>query len=224
MRSSVDLPHPDGPTRTQNSPSAMSSDSSSTALTPFGYTFVTSSSEIPLIERSFRTGFLDAVSDSQESNRRVRRVSSSHRASISSSVSVADVFGSSSAAIRMWSGPLLEHRANGQLDDVRIGAVQRSELRRIVEHLRRAQAVALDDARHLDARRPPAARDQARVRDVAVDHARLPGDHRVDDRRRVLARARRAASPRRAQARSFTRSNSTRFSSLRRMYSPTGMR
>ena len=47
---------------------------------------------------------------------------------------------------------LLQHRANGQLDDVRIRAVQRSELRRIVEHLRRVQAVALDHARHLDAR------------------------------------------------------------------------
>ena len=33
-RSAVDLPHPDGPTRTMNSPSAMSRLSSSTAFTP----------------------------------------------------------------------------------------------------------------------------------------------------------------------------------------------
>ena len=35
-RSSVVFPQPDGPTSTMNSPSAMSSDTSSTALTPFG--------------------------------------------------------------------------------------------------------------------------------------------------------------------------------------------
>ena len=35
IRSSVDLPQPDGPTSTMNSPSWMSSDSPSTATTPF---------------------------------------------------------------------------------------------------------------------------------------------------------------------------------------------
>ena len=34
MRSSVDLPHPDGPTSTRNSPLAISSETSSTATTP----------------------------------------------------------------------------------------------------------------------------------------------------------------------------------------------
>ena len=38
MRSAVDLPQPDGPTRTMNSPSVMSRLNSSTALTPPGYT------------------------------------------------------------------------------------------------------------------------------------------------------------------------------------------
>ena len=38
MRSSVDLPQPDGPTRTMNSPSAISSETSSTASKPFAKT------------------------------------------------------------------------------------------------------------------------------------------------------------------------------------------
>ena len=41
MRSAVDLPQPDGPTSTRNSPSAMSRSRSMTAATPLGYTFVT---------------------------------------------------------------------------------------------------------------------------------------------------------------------------------------
>ena len=40
-RSAVDLPHPDGPTSTMNSPSAISRLSSSTAFTPPGYDFST---------------------------------------------------------------------------------------------------------------------------------------------------------------------------------------
>src|SRR5262245_4250916 len=43
IRSAVDFPQPDGPTMIRNSPSAMSSDSSRTATTGPGYTFVTSS-------------------------------------------------------------------------------------------------------------------------------------------------------------------------------------
>src|SRR3954451_24318646 len=43
IRSAVVLPQPDGPTRTTNSPSAMSRSSESTALVPSAYTFVTSS-------------------------------------------------------------------------------------------------------------------------------------------------------------------------------------
>src|SRR4029078_3076254 len=39
IRNNVDLPHPDGPTRTRNSPSATSNQTSRTATTPFGYTF-----------------------------------------------------------------------------------------------------------------------------------------------------------------------------------------
>src|SRR6266508_2126929 len=46
MRSSVDLPHPDGPTSTMNSPSSIRSDTSSTAVTPPSNTFVTPSSTI----------------------------------------------------------------------------------------------------------------------------------------------------------------------------------
>jgi hypothetical protein len=36
IRSSVDFPHPDGPTSTMNSPSRMSSVIASIAVTPFG--------------------------------------------------------------------------------------------------------------------------------------------------------------------------------------------
>src|SRR6266699_3507004 len=46
MRSSVDLPQPDGPTRTRNSPLAISRDTSSTATTPPEKTFVTLSRTI----------------------------------------------------------------------------------------------------------------------------------------------------------------------------------
>src|SRR5215211_2594226 len=48
IRSSVDFPHPDGPTSTTNSPSWISRSTASTAKTPFLYTFVTSSSRMPL--------------------------------------------------------------------------------------------------------------------------------------------------------------------------------
>jgi hypothetical protein len=40
-RSAVDFPHPDGPTSTTNSPSAISRLRSSTALTPPAYAFST---------------------------------------------------------------------------------------------------------------------------------------------------------------------------------------
>ena len=42
----MDLPHPDGPTRTMNSPSPISSDTSFTATTSEPNTFVTPSSSI----------------------------------------------------------------------------------------------------------------------------------------------------------------------------------
>src|SRR6478736_1608345 len=42
IRSAVDLPQPEGPTRTKNSPSATSSDSLWTAWNPFSYTLSTS--------------------------------------------------------------------------------------------------------------------------------------------------------------------------------------
>src|SRR5215475_10857235 len=41
MRRAVDLPHPDGPTSTRNSPSSMLRSMSITAATPLGYTLVT---------------------------------------------------------------------------------------------------------------------------------------------------------------------------------------
>src|SRR3954447_26664589 len=46
IRSSVDLPQPDGPTSTMNSPLAIVNSTSSTAVTPPAYTFVTFSSRI----------------------------------------------------------------------------------------------------------------------------------------------------------------------------------
>src|SRR3954469_19032433 len=46
IRRSVVLPHPDGPTRTMNSPSPISRSTPSTARTPFGKTFVSCSSRM----------------------------------------------------------------------------------------------------------------------------------------------------------------------------------
>jgi hypothetical protein len=46
IRSRVDLPQPDGPTRTRNSPLSISSEMSSTAITPPLNAFVTLSSTI----------------------------------------------------------------------------------------------------------------------------------------------------------------------------------
>src|SRR5829696_8976762 len=51
MRKSVVLPHPDGPTRTMNSPSPISRSTPSTARTPFGKTFVSCSSRTSLTAR-----------------------------------------------------------------------------------------------------------------------------------------------------------------------------
>ena len=47
MRRSVDLPQPEGPTRTRNSPLWISSETSSTATTPPPKTLLTRSSTIP---------------------------------------------------------------------------------------------------------------------------------------------------------------------------------
>ena len=51
IRSSVDFPHPDGPTSTMNSPSRTARLMSSTARKPFPYTFVTPSISIEAIQR-----------------------------------------------------------------------------------------------------------------------------------------------------------------------------
>ena len=64
----------------------------------------------------------------------------------------------------------------------------------------------------------------ARVGHVAVDHARLAGDHRVDDRRGVFVRALDRHRARRRRAPPSPARTRSRFSSLRRMYSSTGMR
>src|ERR1700730_6055772 len=72
MRSAVVLPHPDGPTRTMNSPSATSRSSSLTAWTPFGYRFVTPLSRsvaIALAERSGREPGDDAPLGEQNEQR-----------------------------------------------------------------------------------------------------------------------------------------------------------
>src|SRR5690348_12796947 len=52
MFSAVDLPHPDGPTNTMNSPSVMSRSSDLTASVPSGYRLVTCSSEMVAIPAS----------------------------------------------------------------------------------------------------------------------------------------------------------------------------
>ena len=49
MRSRVVLPHPDGPTRTMNSPSRMLISTPRTASVPSGYVFPTVLSSIPAI-------------------------------------------------------------------------------------------------------------------------------------------------------------------------------
>src|SRR4029079_11012925 len=56
IRSSVDLPQPDGPTRTMNSPSAIERLTSSTATTPPANDLVTCSSSIPAIVRRLIPG------------------------------------------------------------------------------------------------------------------------------------------------------------------------
>ena len=53
MRSRVDFPQPDGPTSTMNSPSPISSSTSSTATTPPGNTLLTRSRAMPPMQRSF---------------------------------------------------------------------------------------------------------------------------------------------------------------------------
>src|SRR5437879_3450552 len=49
VRSSVVLPHPDGPSSAKNSPSTMDTSRPSTARTPFGYTVDSPASSIPAI-------------------------------------------------------------------------------------------------------------------------------------------------------------------------------
>src|SRR5262249_47673941 len=56
IRRAVVFPHPDGPTRTMNSPSAMVHVSASTAVVPFGKTFVTSWKETSATIRTSRLG------------------------------------------------------------------------------------------------------------------------------------------------------------------------
>ena len=82
----------------------------------------------------------------------------------------------------------LEHRPHRQLDDVDVRPVQRCELGRVVGDRCGSDAGVVHEARNLDARAFGQRRDQARVGDVAVDDARLTGDHRVHDRRGVLVR------------------------------------
>src|SRR6266516_8151700 len=54
IRRAVVFPHPDGPTRTMNSPSAIVQVSASTAVVPFGKTFVTSWNETSATVRTSR--------------------------------------------------------------------------------------------------------------------------------------------------------------------------
>ena len=91
-------------------------------------------------------------------------------------------------------GVLGQQRLHGQVLDVDVGAHQRDQLRRDVPHDRRLQAVGVDQRRHLDGAAVGQLRDVAAVAEVAVDHRRLAGDDRVDDRARVLV-ARRHLDP-----------------------------
>src|SRR6516164_8601323 len=56
IRRAVVFPQPDGPTRTMNSPSLMVQVSASTAVVPFGKTFVTSWKETSATIRTSRVG------------------------------------------------------------------------------------------------------------------------------------------------------------------------
>ena len=102
------------------------------------------SSEIPLTRRSSAarrtTSRPSTVAGRPGSARRVRRVSSSQRASISSSVSVAARCRVEHRGVADVVGPALEHCAHGQIDDVRVGPVQRRQLRRVVGYRRRPDA------------------------------------------------------------------------------------
>ena len=110
--------------------------------------------------------------------------------------------------------PPVEHGAHSQLADVRERAVERRALRRDVADVRRLDAGAVDQARHLDADVRGQVRDQAGVAHVAVDHARLARLDRVDDQRGVL-QLRSISSGVPASSSRFTRSYSSRPSSPR---------
>jgi len=80
-----------------------------------------------------------------------------------------------------------ERCTNRQGLHVRVRAVDRGELRREFAERRRLHALAVDQARDLDAGVGRQVLDDARgVRHVAVDHRRHTGDDRVHDARAVL--------------------------------------
>src|SRR2546429_697973 len=60
IRRAVVFPQPEGPTRTMNSPSAMVQVSASTAVVPFGKTFVTSWNETSATVRTSRASGCDS--------------------------------------------------------------------------------------------------------------------------------------------------------------------
>src|SRR5690606_1992270 len=75
---------------------------------------------------------------------------------------------------------------NRQLLDVHVRAHERGQLGRNLAHAGWLDAVRVDEARHLDAAALRQLVDEAIVRNVAVDHARLARHDAVDDARSVL--------------------------------------
>ena len=97
--------------------------------------------------------------------------SSSHMATVCAVVSVAAVFGSSSAAWYTWSRDSVQRGPDGQLDHVEEGPVQRGQLRRQRADRHRLGPARPDRAGHLDAARVGQAGDQPAVADVHVQLA-----------------------------------------------------
>src|SRR5215211_2356807 len=74
IRSAVVLPHPDGPTRTMNSPSSIPSWSSLTAVVPSAYTLLTRSNSTAAIHPSLLPrGILSLLSPQRKSVRAQRQ-------------------------------------------------------------------------------------------------------------------------------------------------------
>ena len=85
-------------------------------------------------------------------------------------------------------GVLIDQGRNGKFLHIDIGAHQSDQLRRNVFDNSGLQAVAVHQHRDFHRTAFGQLRDETSVGDVAVDHRRLAGDHRIDDLAGVFVR------------------------------------